>query len=155
MRIQDIMSTQVKTIASNASIAEARSLMKAEAIHHLLVHDQGAVVGVVSDRDLGGRVGFRGADGEARTVAEIMSRPVVTAPPNTTIRQAANLLRGRTIGCLAVMDRQRPIGIVTTTDLLELIGRGVERPIERSTRWTLRSRGVRGAGPGARHARSG
>jgi hypothetical protein len=45
------------------------------------------------------------------------------------------------------------VGIVTTTDLLELIGRGVEKPVERSTRWTLRRRGPGRATATARHER--
>ena len=44
--------------------------------------------------------------------------------PEATVRQAANRLRGRGVGCLAVMDDGRLRGIVTTQDLLELIGRG-------------------------------
>jgi acetoin utilization protein AcuB len=84
-----------------------------------------------------------------------MSEDLVTASPQMTVRQAANLMRGRGIGCLAVIEGARPVGILTTTDLLELIGRGADRPIERSTRWTLRRRGARDAGPSARHARRG
>jgi acetoin utilization protein AcuB len=82
-----------------------------------------------------------------------MTSNLATATPSMTVRQAANLLRGRTIGCLPVLEGGKPVGIVTTTDLLDLIGRGAERPIARSIRWTLRGRGVRRAGATARHAR--
>lgn len=153
MRVQDIMSTKIKTVTPSVSVAKARSLMRLDGIHHLLVVDERLIVGVVSDRDLGGRVGARRGDGGATAVADVMSEHVVAVPADTTIRQAANLMRGQGIGCLAVVDGAKPIGIVTVTDLLELIGRGVERPIERSTRWTLRRRGARDAGPGTRHAR--
>jgi len=149
MRLQDIMSTDIKTIEPGAGLEEARSLMRQNRIHHLLVFTGGEVVGVVSDRDLAQRTEVR--DG----VAGVMSEDLVTAGPQMTVRQAANLMRGRGIGCLAVVDGDRPVGILTTADLLELIGRGVERPIERSTRWTLRRRGARDAGPSARHARRG
>ena len=82
-----------------------------------------------------------------------MSAHVVTVTADATIRQAANLMRGRGVGCLAIVADEKPVGIVTITDLLELIGRGVERPIERSKRWTLPRRGARDAGPATRHAR--
>jgi CBS domain-containing protein len=149
MRLQDIMSTDIKTIEPGARLEEARELMRQQRIHHLLVFTGGEVVGIVSDRDLAQRTEVEGG------VARVMSDDLVTATPQTTVRQAANLMRGRGIGCLAVVDGDRPVGILTTTDLLELIGRGVDRPIERSTRWTLRRRGARDAGPGARHARRG
>jgi CBS domain-containing protein len=144
MRLQDIMSRDIKTVSNDAQASEARTLMRNARVRHLLVLDGRSVVGILSDRDLGGRQG---------TAADLMTKTLVTAQPETTIRQAANLLRGHTIGCLVVMGDKKPVGIVTTTDLLDLIGQGVERPIERSTRWTLRSRGARGSRPTLRRAR--
>jgi CBS domain-containing protein len=155
MRIQDIMSTKIKTIAPTATVGQARAFMRTGGIHHLVVQSGRDIVGVVSDRDLGGRVAARNGTGDARPVEEVMTSNVATVDPETSIRQAANLLRGRSIGCLPVLAGGKPVGIVTTTDLLELIGRGAERPIERSKRWTLRARGRRNAGPTARHARRG
>jgi hypothetical protein len=46
-----------------------------------------------------------------------------------------------------VVDRGKLVGIVTISDLLELIGRGAEKPVTRNTRWTLRDRGPRKDGP--------
>jgi CBS domain-containing protein len=69
------------------------------------------------------------------------------------VRVAHDLLRGRDIGCLPIVDRARPIGIVTISDVLELIGRGAERPILKTTRWTLRVRGPRKVEPSADRTR--
>lgn len=155
MRLQDFMSTAIKTIPQTATVGEARNLMRTNGIHHLLVIEDRRVVGIVSNGDLGVRAGTRSAQNEVRSVAEVMTTNVVAAAPETTVRQAANLMRGRNIGCLAVIEDSKPIGIITTTDLLELIGRGAERPIEQSTPWTLGRRGVRRAGATARHSRRG
>jgi acetoin utilization protein AcuB len=151
MRLQDIMTQKIETIGPTTTVAQARATMKSSRIHHLLVRVGGDVVGVVSDRDLGTR---SGAD-DARPVADVMTTNVITASPETTVQRAANLFRGRIIGCLPILDAGKPVGIVTTTDLLELIGRGAERPVERATRWTLRDRGPRRAGPSARRQRRG
>jgi acetoin utilization protein AcuB len=111
-------------------------------IHHIVVVDtDGKVEGIVSERDLGGRHGS--SVRSKLTIGELMTSPVVTATPDTTVREAANLLRGRSIGCLPVVRRKRAIGMVTIADLLELIGRGAERPVPKSTRWTLKHRGPR------------
>ena len=59
MRLQDIMSTDIKTVTPSVTVATARNLMRLDGIHHLLVLEDRRVVGVVSDRDLGGRVGAR------------------------------------------------------------------------------------------------
>jgi CBS domain-containing protein len=57
-----------------------------------------------------------------------MEDQVITAKPNSTIREAANLMRGRTIGSLPVVDdKDQLVGIITTTDLLTLLGQGIER----------------------------
>jgi acetoin utilization protein AcuB len=131
MRINEIMTKDVVAVAPGRPIGEARDTMKRARIRHMVVVDGGRVVGIVSDRDL---------RGSARTIADVMARDVVAAKPSTTLKQAANLLRGRTIGCLPVFEGNRLIGIVTTTDLLDLIGRGAERPVVESKRWTMRRR---------------
>ena len=69
-----------------------------------------------------------------------MTTHVVTVEPTTTVRKAANLMRGRSIRCVVVTERGRVVGIVTVTDLLELLGRGSDRPVTTATRWTLKHR---------------
>jgi CBS domain-containing protein len=155
MRIQDIMSRDIKTIAPGAEVAAARNAMRTNGIRHLVVVDGRDVVGVVSERDLGGRLpAAAGKRTTGLTVADVMSAGVVSAKPETTVRQAANLLRGFVIGSLVVQEGGKPVGIVTITDLLDLIGRGAERPIAKSTRWTLRARGPRRSRPVQRMLRS-
>lgn len=142
MRLADIMSTGVQTAGRDDPAETAWGRMRARRMHHLVVVDRGGVVGVLSDRDCGGARGSTLRAG--RAVGDLMTPAVVAATPRTTIREAANLLRGRAVGCLPVLDRGKLVGIVTVSDLLELIGRGVQRPIEGSRRWTLRQRGPDG-----------
>lgn len=145
------MTQNIQTIGPTATVEEARAMMKSSRIHHLLVRQGAGIVGVVSERDVGTRSGAN----DLRPVADVMTENVITASPDTTIQRAANLFRGRIIGCLPIVEGAKPVGIVTTTDLLELIGRGAERPVGRATRWTLRDRGPRRAGPSARRRRRG
>jgi acetoin utilization protein AcuB len=151
MRLQDIMSREVKSVEMTTTVGEAKSLMRMNRIRHLLVLEGGDVIGVVSDRDLGGRA----ASGDERQLGTVMTENVVTAEPKTTVRQAANLLRGRSIGCLPIVEDGKAVGIVTTTDLLDLIGRGSERPLQRVDRWTLRDRGPRRTDATDRRSRRG
>jgi CBS domain-containing protein len=138
MRVQDVMTAGVITIAPTLPAEDGYNLMRTRGVHHLVVADEGGVAGVLSDRDTGGRQGS--SVRRNRTVAELMTPRVVTVSPTTTVRKAANLMRGRSIGCLVVTKRDRIIGIVTVADLLELVGRGVERPVASTTRWTLKHR---------------
>jgi CBS domain-containing protein len=138
--MQEIMSSPVETIAPETPVAEARAKMKRAGIHHLIVGSRGQIVGILSSRDLIGA-------GRGTEVSELMVTQVATASPRDTVRDAANLLRGRGIGCLPIVERGRAVGMVTITDLLELIGRGATRPVAESTRWTLKARGPRRARP--------
>lgn len=139
MRVRDFMTNHVETISAGESAENAVQRMWLKRMHHLVATRGDEVVGVVSARDLDSL----GPPGQARIVEDVMTSPAVTATPGMTLRRAANLLRGRTIGCLPVMEHGRLVGIVTTTDLLELIGRGLERPATKGKRWVLKGRGPR------------
>jgi acetoin utilization protein AcuB len=141
MRLHEIMSTAERTVAPGTPADDAWELMRVARLRHLVVMEGRRVLGILSQRDLGGTRGASVRRG--KTAAELMTEAVVTATPHTTVREAANLLRGHVIGCLPVVDAGRLVGIVTTTDLLDLIGRGAERSVGESTRWTMARRGSR------------
>jgi acetoin utilization protein AcuB len=141
MRLGEIMTRNVKTAAPAQSAEDAYRRMRLHRIHHLVVMEGKRVVGIVSERDLGGSRGAALRTG--RTVDDLMARDVATATPDTTIRQAANILRGRTIGSLPVLEEAKLVGIVTVTDLLELVGDVIRKastdarwkPVRRMGRW--------------------
>jgi CBS domain-containing protein len=138
MRVQDVMTEDVQTISPTRAAEDAWELMRRGGFHHVVVTRGSEVQGLLSDRDGGGRFGTSVRRG--RTVGELMSTPVVTVGPTTTLKKAANLMRGRSIGCVVVTDRGRVVGIVTVADLLELFGRGADRAATVTTRWTLKHR---------------
>jgi len=137
MRVGDIMKRKVETISAGEPVGAAVERMRQRRIRHLVVMRGKDLAGIVSDRDLASLT-----PGDSR-VEDVMSAPAVSATSDMTVRKAANLLRGRSIGCLPVMEDGDLVGIVTTTDLLERIGRGVERPVSKGKRWILKGRGPR------------
>ena len=101
----------------------------------------GVLPGGSSASDLGGKNGEPLRAG--RHVRELMTEKLVTVTPDTTVREAANLMRGHAVNCLPVFNgRERLKGIVTVADLLELIGRGMERPTKMVERVVMKDRGV-------------
>lgn len=131
MYVKDFMSTDVQTCHASTPADDAWTQMRAKRIHHLVVTAMGRVLGVVSERDLGGPRGY--ALRRGRRVEDLMSRQPMVANPDTSLRQAAQMMRGRGVGCLPVFHGRKLVGIVTTSDLLKLIARGrtVERPLRR------------------------
>jgi len=137
MRLSQIMTKEVERVRRFETPQRARALMEMRRIHHLVVVEDQRVICLLTSDDLG-----RPESWGAQTVEPLMTGRIVSASPDLTVRKAANLLRGTSVGALPVLDRGRLVGIVTVSDLLELLGRGVERPAK-GPRGTMRNRGVR------------
>ena len=117
MRIGDVMTPNPITIGPRESCAAAREKLRSHHIHHLLVVDQGQVIGAVSVREL---VGKR----DHQLIRDLMVEDIAIASSETTVREAASMMIGRSSGCLPILDKLgRVIGIITTTDLLRLMSR--------------------------------
>ena len=141
MRIAEFMSKEVRTVAPSDPAELVWNQMRLARIRHVVVVDNGALVGIVSDADLGGPHGESVRRGTL--VSELMNPHVITARTDTTVREAANLMRGHSTDCVVVLKNVRVTGIITATDLLELLGRGAQRPVGGSERRILKDRGNR------------
>ena len=139
MRVGEVMTKPVWMIAPGARADEAWEMMRFHRVHHLVVGRGDAIAGVVSASDLGGAAGAPLR--RDRQVEDFMTTQVITATPRTTVREAANLMRGHAIECLPVVDDGELVGMITATELLELVGRGAERPVKPSRRHVLKDRG--------------
>ncbi|NTV42805.1 MAG: CBS domain-containing protein [Syntrophobacteraceae bacterium] len=124
------MRTNLITIAPDTSIFKAREMMDNHKISHLPVTDGKAhLLGIVTDRDL--RQAWASPATtlsvheltyvlQKLTVANIMTRKVVTATADMSIERAARLLREHKIGALPVLKNDRLVGMITASDLMEV-----------------------------------
>lgn len=133
MRIADVMTRNVHTVPATMRAPDAWALMRRRRIHHLVVTDGSRVTGVLSDRDGDGAGGaVLRADS---AVADLMAADVVTVEPTEPLRTAASLMRSRSISCLPVTKGHRLVGIVTVSDLLDVMGgRAARRKARRPRR---------------------
>ena len=125
MYVRDIMTTNVVTIPSSTSIADAKRIMEAHRFRRLPVVDKGKLVGIVTERRLE-QVSPSKATSltiwelsyllDKTTVKEIMERDVVTASPDMTVEESLALAQGQKVGALVVIEDGRVVGIVTTND---------------------------------------
>ncbi len=120
MRLQDIMSTNVEAVGPGETLVRAERRMRRRGIHHLVVVKDHQVLGVISEAALQTRL----AEGVA-TVQDAMFRHMLVASPEMTVTQAARMMRGRPEGALPVFAGKRLAGIVTVSDLLDVLGRRV------------------------------
>jgi CBS domain-containing protein len=102
-------------IDADASVATAASTMQQAGIGSVLI--AGDLPGIITDRDLRGRVLAAGLGPDAR-VSQVMSRPVKTIDAKAPIFAALQLMLENNIHHLAVVDGATIIGVVSGTDLL-------------------------------------
>lgn len=131
MRARDLAVRQPVTIRADATLSEAAALMDEKAVGALLVVDGQRLVGIVTDRDLAVRALARHAPLDGR-VDSVMTTDVVSLPPDVDVREAFKVMRSHALRRLPLLEGGRPVGMVTTDDLLiALIGdlSDVVRPI--------------------------
>ena len=132
MIASDLMTSNPATVAPGTTIAEAWDLMRELDIRHLPVVDGEALVGMLSDRDLGNLDVTRllteeGADALrrrlTRPVIQIMSTDVVAAEPETEVSELVTMLLEHKVGAIPVVtpDTRQVVGIVSYIDVLRAL----------------------------------
>ncbi|GAB4075581.1 DUF294 nucleotidyltransferase-like domain-containing protein [Nostocoides australiense] len=107
------------TVSVHANVREAAQVMSDAGVSSLLVMDGERLAGIITDRDLRNRVLAAGRDGTT-PLAEVMSANPVTARADGLAFEAMLEMVARNIHHLPLMDGDRAIGVVTTTDLMRL-----------------------------------
>jgi acetoin utilization protein AcuB len=122
LSVHDRMSEPAVIVSARASLAEALRLMLERRIHYLpVVDDDGHLVGMVNEDDvLGTRRRPRAQDDP---VAAVMSAPAVSIGPAELLTDAMQVMVGRGIGALPVVQDGRVIGILTQSDVVAALAR--------------------------------
>jgi CBS domain-containing protein len=114
----DIMQKKVFTINQTAPIYELTQLLIEKKISGVPVCDGfGAVVGIVSQRDLATMV-------SGNNIGDIMTRKLITIAPTATIEEAARLMYDNRIKRLPVFAEGKMVGIITPSDIIRAVATG-------------------------------
>lgn len=125
MLVRDVMTTNVVTIPSSTSIADAKRIMQAHGFRRLPVVDKGKLVGIVTEHRLEEMSPSKATTLSVwelsyvldRTlVKEIMETNVVTVPPDMTVEESVAIGQSNKVGALVVVEDGRVVGITTTND---------------------------------------
>jgi CBS domain-containing protein len=109
----------VATTTPSASVEELLELLARHNVGALPVVDDGALVGIVSERDVVRRLHERGRTLLDATVAELMTADVVTCSPTDRAADLARVMTERRIRHLPVCDDRGLVGIVSIGDLVK------------------------------------
>ena len=128
--VAETMTTDVLSVDPQNSVATAIRLMRTGQLRRLPVVQDGRLVGIVTSGDVRRITGMssviRDPSGDNFLwqhipVANVMTLDVVTTSPDTLIAEAARLMIEHKIGGLPVVEQNRLVGILTTSDLLEAL----------------------------------
>ena len=115
MNIRDIMTPNPRTVAPDDSIQSAARIMRDEDTGAVPVVQDGRPIGIVTDRDIVIRAV---ADGSSdRPVRDIVSGRLISVTPETSTREASELMSENQVRRLPVVENDRLVGIVSLGDL--------------------------------------
>ena len=121
MNISDLVKDQgdIITIMAGSSVVDAAKLIKQHRIGALMVKDDGgAVVGILSERDIVTGFSEYGAGLENMSVSELMTSDLIKCSPGETVNSALGLMSERGIRHLPVFEGEDLAGFVSIRDLL-------------------------------------
>jgi CBS domain-containing protein len=119
--VGEIMTRDVISVSPGDPVERAVRAMVDHGIGSVVVVDGERPVGVFTERDLTKGILDRPALLTDR-VRDVMSSPVVSAPPEMEMVDAFELLNANDIRRLVIVDADRIVGIVTERDLLKWVG---------------------------------
>lgn len=115
--VASIMSTDVITVCTGNTVAQASAVMDSQCVSCVIVEREDLPVGIVSERDVLRKVTGLRQDPHQLVVDDIMSSPMVSIERSYSIFSAARLLDQKHIHRLVVMEGDRLCGIVTQADI--------------------------------------
>jgi acetoin utilization protein AcuB len=127
MRVKDLMSTIPITVDPATPVLDAQKTMRECRIRHLLVMEDGQLVGIVTDRDIRLNLASPATSLSiwelnhllARmSVRDVMKTSLIIIDPNRDAGEAATILLSEKIGALPVVAGAQLVGIVTESDFV-------------------------------------
>jgi len=134
LEIRDWMTTGVKTVKPQDTVAHARHVLEEHRINQLPVTMRGMLVGIVTDRDLRDATeamalsaGDSRAEASPRAfrpnniaIESVMTSNALVLAPGDTMRRAAEMMRRERVGAIPIVERGRLVGIITRSDILDV-----------------------------------
>lgn len=154
MKAMQAMTRDVICISPNEALEAAHDIMGEWDIRHLPVVEDGRLVGILSDRDVllhSSKGAGNEWDVEEVDVGEVMTPDPITCSPTDSIAHIASVMTERKIDSLPVVEDDGDlVGLITSTDLLELLKEKDILDSSRQIPWKYQLKfgdfGVRGTG---------
>jgi CBS domain-containing protein len=115
--ISDVMTRTTRTLDEGASVQQAAQVMAEDDIGAVVVTRGGNVAGIVTDRDITVRSTAQNLSPADARIRDVCSGELVTLSPGDTVGDAVELMRGKAVRRVPVVEGGKPVGIVSLGDL--------------------------------------
>ena len=129
MTIADVMTKSVISVDSSITINEAAKMMEDTKVGAVIVMENNTPVGIITDRDFAIKV-VAHAYQITTPVKQIMTSPLFSISSDESVRTAADLMHDRGIRKLPVINDEKVVGIITATDIVNLLAVCVEEDVK-------------------------
>jgi CBS domain-containing protein len=116
MNIRDVMTPNPRCVSPTDSVESAARIMRDEDTGAVPVVENGRPVGMITDRDIVVRVVADGGQ-LSKSIGDVVTTGVISATPDMSTREAAELMSEHQIRRLPVVENDRLVGIVSLGDL--------------------------------------
>jgi CBS domain-containing protein len=116
-RVSSLISEKMISIDSESSIQQAATLMSEKRVSSLIIIDNGELAGILTDRDLRNRVLAKGLNSNI-IIKTVMTQEPVTISKHALIFEAMLLMSEKNIHHLPIIENNRPISMITSTDIM-------------------------------------
>ena len=120
IRVADAMTRGVICVGADATIEKVADVMKKNDISSVIVTKKGQGVGIVTERDIICKIVAKNKSPKKTTASEAMTSPLITIKPDTTIDDAARIMRDKDIRRLIVSDKDLIIGVLSEFDIVKI-----------------------------------
>ncbi|MFB5613505.1 MAG: cyclic nucleotide-binding/CBS domain-containing protein [Candidatus Nitrosomaritimum yanchengensis] len=128
--VKDVMIDKVATLDTSSMIKDAAKLMDEKNIGCIIVTQNDQPVGILTERDFVRRIASKEKP-LTSPLEEVMSSPLISIDPDETVWEAAEQMKVKNIHKLPVIDNDKVVGIITTSDLVEICSVGSDSEMRR------------------------
>ncbi|AZF15416.1 CBS domain-containing protein [Pseudomonas sp. R3-18-08] len=119
LKAKDQKNQDVHTIQWDHTVFEALVRMSEKNVGALPVVKDGAVVGIISERDYARKLILKGLSSVNTRVHEVMSSPVITVDPHKTVEACMNIMTDSHLRHLPVVEEGKLLGLLSIGDLVK------------------------------------
>lgn len=115
-----IMNNSVVSVDSSVSATDAAKMMEDTDVGAVIILENGSPIGIVTDRDFAIKITAHSYPIDT-PVRRIMSAPLISVDSSSDVWEASDLMSARNVRKLPVIDDDKVVGIITSSDIVKYI----------------------------------